>query len=149
MEKFSKTLHGYNPEEVNQFIDNIIVQTERVINLSKKQDTRIKELESIISDLKDKLSRYEGMDDTLRQAIMMAQKTSEQMRLNTIKESEFILEEAKRNADRIVNDALIKADKIEREAEMLRKNAILFKRKLKDQLQLQMDMIDDIEKFDF
>ncbi len=149
MEKFSKTLHGYNPEEVNQFIDNIIVQTERVINLSKKQDTKIKELESIISDLKDKLSRYEGMDDTLRQAIMMAQKTSEQMRLNTIKESEFILEEAKRNADRIVNDALIKADKIEREAEMLRKNAILFKRKLKDQLQLQMDMIDDIEKFDF
>ena len=149
MEKFSKTLHGYNPEEVNQFIDNIIVQTERVINLSKKQDTKNKELESIISDLKDKLSRYEGMDDTLRQAIMMAQKTSEQMRLNTIKESEFILEEAKRNADRIVNDALIKADKIEREAEMLRKNAILFKRKLKDQLQLQMDMIDDIEKFDF
>lgn len=149
MEKFSKTLHGYNPEEVNQFIDNIIVQTERVINLSKKQDTKIKELESIISDLKDKLSRYEGMDETLRQAIMMAQKTSEQMRLNTIKESEFILEEAKRNADRIVNDALIKADKIEREAEMLRKNAILFKRKLKDQLQLHMDMIDDIEKFDF
>ena len=149
MEKFSKTLHGYNPEEVNQFIDNIIVQTERVINLSKKQDTKIKELESVISDLKDKLSRYEGMDDTLRQAIMMAQKTSEQMRLNTIKESEFIVEEAKRNADRIVNDALIKADKIEREAEMLRKNAILFKRKLKDQLQLQMDMIDDIEKFDF
>ena len=149
MEKFSKTLHGYNPEEVNQFIDNIITQTERVINLSKKQDTKIKELESVISDLKDKLSRYEGMDDTLRQAIMMAQKTSEQMRLNTIKESEFIVEEAKRNADRIVNDALIKADKIEREAEMLRKNAILFKRKLKDQLELQLDMIDDIEKFDF
>ena len=149
MEKFSKTLHGYNPEEVNQFIDNIIVQTERVINLSKKQDTKIKELESVISDLKDKLSRYEGMDDTLRNAIMMAQKTSEQMRLNTIKESEFIVEEAKRNADRIVNDALIKADKIEREAEMLRKNAILFKRKLKDQLELQLDMIDDIEKFDF
>ena len=149
MEKFSKTLHGYNPEEVNQFIDNIITQTERVINLSKKQDTKIKELESVISDLKDKLSRYEGMDETLRNAIMMAQKTSEQMRLNTIKESEFIVEEAKRNADRIVNDALIKADKIEREAEMLRKNAILFKRKLKDQLELQLDMIDDIEKFDF
>nr|MBP3258795.1 DivIVA domain-containing protein [Bacilli bacterium] len=149
MEKFSKTLHGYNPEEVNQFIDNIITQTERVINLSKKQDTKIKELESIISDLKDKLSRYEGMDETLRHAIMMAQKTSEQMKLNTIKESEFILEEAKRNADRIVNDALIKADTIEREAEMLRKNAVLFKRKLKDQLQLQMDMIDDIEKFDY
>ena len=149
MEKFSKTLHGYNPEEVNQFIDNIIVQTERVINLSKKQDTKIKELESVISDLKDKLSRYEGMDETLRQAITMAQKTSEQMKLNTIKESEFILEEAKHNADRIVNDALIKADKIERESEMLRHNAILFKRKLKDQLELQMDMIDDIEKFDF
>ena len=149
MEKFSKTLHGYNPEEVNQFIDNIIVQTERVINLSKKQDTKIKELESVISDLKDKLSRYEGMDETLRNAIMMAQKTSEQMRLNTIKESEFIVEEAKRNADRIVNDALIKANNIEREAEMIRKNVIIFKRKLKDQLQLQMDMIDDIEKFDF
>ena len=149
MEKFSKTLHGYNPKEVNQFIDNIITQTERVINLSKKQDTKIKELEVVVSNLKEKLSRYEGMDETLRNAIIMAQKTSEQLKSNYIREGELIIDEAKKNADRIVNDALIKADKLEREAEDLRRNAIIFKRKLKDQLQLQMDMIDDIEKFNF
>ena len=149
MEKFSRTLHGYNPKEVNQFIDNIIVQTEKVVAASKNQDRKIKELESTISDLKDKLSKYESMDETLKNAIIMAQKTSEQMKLNSIKESELIISEAKKNADRIVNDALLKADEAEKEAVALRRNAILFKRKLKDQLELQLDMIDEIEKFDF
>ena len=88
------------------------------------------------------------MEDTLKQAILMAQKTTEQMKLNTMKESEMLLNDAKKNASRIVNDALIVADATEREAEMLRRNINLFKRKLKDQLQTQLDMVDDIEKFD-
>ena len=89
------------------------------------------------------------MDETLRQAVLMAQKTSEQMKLNTIKETELIIEDAKRNANRIVNDALLRAESTEKEAEMLRRNINIFKRKLKDQLKAQLDMVDDIEKIDF
>ncbi len=149
MERFSKTLHGYDPAEVNQFLDNVIVQVEKIINASKAKDERIEKLEKAYTDMREKLIKYQNMDETLRQAVLMAQKTSEQMKLNTIKESELILEDAKKNANRIVNDALIRAESTEREAEMLKRNINIFKRKLKDQLKAQLDMVDEIEKIDF
>ncbi len=152
MDRFNRTLHGYDPEEVNEFLDKVIVQVEKIVESSKIKDARIKELQEQIKEvdaIKEKLTRYENMDQTLREAILMAQRTSEQMKLNTIKESELILGDAKRNANRIVNDALIKAEATEREAAMLRRNINIFKRKLKDQLQAQLEMVDDIEKVDF
>ena len=35
MDRFTKTLHGYNPEEVNKFLDDVIVQVERIIESNK------------------------------------------------------------------------------------------------------------------
>ena len=152
MDRFNRTLHGYDPEEVNEFLDKVIVQVEKIIEDSKNRDAHIKQMEEQLKEvnsLKEKLARYESMEQTLREAVLMAQRTSEQMKLNTIKESELILGDAKRNANRIVNDALIKAESTEREAAMLRRNINIFKRKLRDQLQAQLEMVDDIEKVDF
>ncbi len=148
MEKFSKALHGYDPKEVNQFLDNVIMQVEKIINASKIKDEHILRLEKEKEELTRKLAKYQNMDETLRQAVMMTQKTSEQMKLNSIKEAELIINDAKRNANRIVNEALLKADATEKEAEVLRRNINIFKRKLKDQLQAQLDMVDEIEKVD-
>lgn len=148
MEKFSKTLRGYNPSEVNQFIDKTIAQVEKLVAASKEKDEYIKELQEQLSSVNEKLARYENMDDTMRQTILMAQKTSEQVKLNTLKESELILNDAKVNANRIVNDALLKADETEKEAERLRRNMNIYKRKLSDQLKALLDMANDIEKVD-
>ena len=80
---------------------------------------------------------------------MMAQKTSEQIKVSDIKESETLIEDAKSNASRIVNEALLRAEKTEMEASMLRRNINVFKRRLRDIIQTQMDVINDIEKVDF
>ena len=79
----------------------------------------------------------------------MAQKTSEQIKVSAIKESETLIEDARTNASRIVNEALLRAEKTEMEANMLRRNINVFKRRLKDIIQSQMDAINDIEKVDF
>ena len=100
-------------------------------------------------NLKQKLAQYERMEATLNKAIMMAQKTSEQIKMSAIKESETLIEDAKSNASRIVNEALLRAEKTEMEASMLRRNINVFKRRLRDIIQTQMDVINDIEKVDF
>src|SRR5574344_1061864 len=151
MDKFNRTLHGYDPMEVNNFLDNVISQVEKIINSSKAKDARISELEQQLKDyseLKIKLAQYEHMEETLNKAIFMAEKTSAQMKLTASREGELIVEDAKRNANRIVNNALLKASETEREAEMLKRNVTIFKRKVKDELECQLDMIDDIEKID-
>ena len=41
MERFNRTLHGYDPVEVNDFLDNIISQVEKIIEASKQKDVYI------------------------------------------------------------------------------------------------------------
>ena len=60
-------------------------------------------------------------------------------------EREMIVRDAKNNASRIVNEALLKAEKIENNAETLEKNMKIFKRKLKVIMEQQMAVVDEIE----
>ena len=48
----------------------------------------------------------------------------------------------------LFNDALDKSSKIEFQANLLRRNIILFKRKLKSNLEEQMRLVDEIEVID-
>lgn len=152
MEKFTRTLRGYDPDEVNHFIDQVISQVEIMVNDIKSKNKKIAELSSLEEEnakLKEKLATYERMEGTLNRAILMAEKTSEQIKLSAHQESETIINDAKRNANRIVNDALLRAEKTEMEADMLRRNVTIFKRKLKSIIETQLDMVNDIEKVDF
>jgi len=56
-----------------------------------------------------------------------------------------IVQEAKDNANKIVNDALLKARKIEIEKEALNKSIKLYKKKIRNTLIEQLEMIEDIE----
>lgn len=151
MEKFNRTLRGYDPVEVNQFLDQVIKQVEKMVNEMKDKDARIRELEALEEEnatLKEKLVQYTRTEETLNKAIFMAQKTSDQMRLAAHRESELIVDDAKKNANRIVNEALLRAEKTEMEADMLKRNVNVFKRRLKDIVESQLDVIKDIEKIE-
>lgn len=152
MEKFNRTLRGYDPDEVNAFVDQVIGQVEKMVSDIKAKDAKINELKSLEQEnvrLKEKLAQYERMEGTLNKAILMAQKTSDQIKSNAHKESEIILEDAKRNASRIVNEALLRAEKTEMEANMLKRNINIFKRRLRSIIEQQLEMVNDIEKVDF
>ena len=156
MEKFNRVLRGYDPDEVNAFLDQVIRQVESMIQDSKQKDLVIKEKENEISllnkkledttHIQDKLAQYERIEGTLNRAIIMAQKTSDQIKSNAHRESEIILEDAKKNASRIVNEALLHAEKTEMETAMLRRNIITFKRKLKGIIESQLEIVEEIEK---
>lgn len=149
MEKFNRTLRGYDPIEVNAFLDKVIKQVEIMVAEQNKKDQEIanlKKLENENKVLKEKLEQYRRTEETMNKAIFMAQKTSDSMRLAAHKESETIIDEAKKNANRIVNEALLRAEKTEYEANMLRRNINIFKRRLKGIIEAQLEMIEEIEK---
>lgn len=151
MEKFSRTLRGYDPEEVNTFLDKIINQVEIIIEDNKNKDLKIAELEKIAGEnkrLKEKLETYERMEETLNKAIIMAQRTSEQIKLNAHNESELLISDARQNANRIVNEALLRAEKTEREAQLLRRNLNIFKRRIRDVVEAQLEVVEEFDKIE-
>lgn len=154
MQKFSRTLHGYNPDEVNSFLDDIISQVESMIESNRQKNEEIMLLKNELSKLKldeeyiEKGKKFDELETTLNKAIVMAENTGEHIRKVAKQERDLILEEAKKNASIIINDALVRSEKIEYQATLLRKNIIMFKRKLKINLQEQLKLVDEIEVLD-
>ena len=91
MEKFRRTVRGYNPEEVNAFLDKVIAKVESMVADIKAKNEEIRKLNEQIKSLqeektentamKEKLEQYERMESTLNKAIIMAQKTSDQLKV--------------------------------------------------------------------
>ena len=158
MEKFTRVRRGYDPDEVNNFLDQVIKRVEKMIaDIDKKNkliETQKEEIQKLKENIeqgandKEKLQQYERMENTLNRAILMAQKTSDQLKLTAHRESEIIIDDAKKNASRIVNDALMKAEKIENEAETTKRNVNILKRRLKNIIESQLEIIDDIDDLD-
>ena len=154
LEKFSRTLHGYNPEEVNSFSDEVINQVEKLIESNRQKNEEILLLKSQIKNAKTsdelikKAQKFDELEATLNKAIVMAENTGEHIRRVAKQERDLMLEEAKKNASVIINDALVRSEKIEYQASLLRKNIIMFKRKLKINLEEQLKLVDDIEVID-
>lgn len=151
MEKFNRTMRGYDPEEVNQFLDKVIAQVENMVDELKEKDTRIAELEAYEienQNLKEKIDQFERMEGTVNKAIMMAQKTGDQIKLSAHNESEAIIENAKNNANRIINEALMRAEKTENEAALLRRNITIFKKRVKNIVEAQLEVVSELDEID-
>ena len=138
MEKFSYETNGYNREEVNRFISDVIVQTESIVSRCRKQN---EEIES----LKRELEYYKNLEKTLNMAILKAEETGDNIKRMARTEAEMIIGDAKGNASRIVNESLLRAEKIENKADILERNLKIFKRKLKIIMEQQMAVVEEIE----
>lgn len=138
MEKFSYETNGYNRSEVNQFVSDVISETEGII-------TRVKSQRDEIEKLKKELEHYKELESALNKAIIKAEETSDNIKKMAREESNMIIDNAKHNASRIVNEALIKAEKIENNSYTLQRNMKIFKRKLKILMEQQQAVVDEIE----
>ena len=141
MDKFNYEANGYNRAEVNKFVTDVIKETEGIIKKCKDQKKEI-------ADLKDKLSHYEDLENTLKQSLINAEKTADNVKRLAREEADIIVSDAKHNASRIVGESLLKARKIEDEADRLEKNIKIFKRKLKIIVEQQMAVVEEIETLD-
>lgn len=138
MKKFSKEFNGYNKQEVNDFLNDVIVQTEKVLQKLEQQQAEI-------TSLKTQIIHYQDIERSLHLALDHAQNVGEDIRKMAKNEAKIIVEEANRNANRIVNDALIRSEKIELKNQTMERNLRIFKNKLRKIVEQQLEVVEEIE----
>ena len=141
MEKFSYEANGYNRNEVNNFVGDVITQTEGIIQKCKEQREEIRKL-------KEELKHYREIENSLKDAVMRAEMAGDNIKKMAREESNMLITDAKNNASRIVNEALLKAEKIETKADTLEHNIKVLKRKLKLIIEHQLAVVEEIEVLD-
>lgn len=99
---FKKALQGYDRTEVDQFLDDLIETLED----GAQQRAA---LEAEIADLRERISHFKAMEESLQNTLVLAQRTADEVKASAHKESDLIRDRARLAAQTEVasyNDAI-------------------------------------------
>ncbi len=126
---------GLDAKEVESFLQKI---SEQMSALLKNIDELKRELE----DKERELSDHQEREQTLRNTLVSAQKTVEQMKLNAEKESKILVSEAEVKAERILNNAHNRLAQIHEDIAELKRQRTQFELKVRATVETYQKMLD-------
>jgi cell division initiation protein len=132
--EFAKGFRGYDEDEVDEFLDRVVKDYEELI----KENTQLKQR---VQEINTRLDHYVKIEETLHNAIIVAQQTAQEVKETAIGEAELIRKEAEQETKRNIDSNLAKADKVREEIEGLVKQAIVFRSRFKTLLEAQLEIV--------
>lgn len=133
---FSKALRGYNIEEVDEFLNQII------LDLSALQD-KLDDLESSNEILRRENEEYKKAQSSVVTTLDTAKKLMKDISESAEKRADIIIRNAKLDADMIVKDARDGMSRYSGEARDLRDRISYFRSRYKQMLQDELAHLDD------
>ncbi len=137
--EFKKGFRGYDVEEVDEFINEIIENYEEIY----KENSRLKEN---LSRVNEKLEHYVKIENTIQNTLLLAQNAAEQARDASQKESDMILKNANEAAKKILDKAHNDVISINDEYEKVKQEFIKFRAKFRNFMNAQTQTFDELEK---
>ncbi|WP_411343165.1 DivIVA domain-containing protein [Paenibacillus sp. WLX1005] len=132
--EFSRRLRGYDEDEVNEFLDQVIKDYEGLIRENK-------ELQNQLLGVQERLDHFANLEETLSKTIIVAQEAADEVKNNAKKEAQLIIKESEKNADRIINESLSKARKVSMEVEELKKQASIYRTRFRTLVEAQLELL--------
>ena len=140
IKKFSKQMmNGYSVEEVDDFLDELTVDYEKIYKQSTESNTKI---ESLMQELE----KYKNIESTLQNTLIMAQSTADEIKKVAKQEADQLIREAQGKAKEatmeIEKDIAIKT----KELDDLQKQFDVYKAKMESLLISQLELLKDSNK---
>src|SRR5688500_17654053 len=105
---FSKSLRGYDTEEVKAFLITLSQEFE-------KQMEEIRKLRTELDKTKSNLENFKEMESILHKTLLQAEQSSKTTLENAKKDAELKIQEAEHKAAEIIKNALNDRSRMERE----------------------------------
>ena len=146
---FSTRFRGFDPEEVDEFLDIVVRDYEDLVRSNHEKDQHIKNLE-------ERLNYFDEIKDSLSQSVLIAQDTAERVKQAANDSSHNIIQQAEQDAQRLLDEAKYKANEILRQAtdnakkvavetEELKNKSRVFHQRLKSTIESQLAIVDSSE----
>lgn len=111
--EFKRGMRGYADEEVDEFLDEVADEYERLFKENIDLNERLEALEG-------KVSQYRRIEETLQKTLVSAQQSAEELKANASKEAQLILRDAELKARQMVSDLYSDRQKLEKSLASLR-----------------------------
>ena len=135
--KFSKKMNGYSVDEVDNFLDELTIDYEKLYK-------EFNENKAKIDDLEKELKHFRTIEDTLQNTLIMAQSTAEETKRVAHEKAEQIISDAQSEAKEAVsqlNQAVILKS---RELDDITKQFDIYKAKMESLLISQLELLKEI-----
>lgn len=132
---FKKAALGYSPEEVDEFLDELMVDYEKLY-------TENVEYRDKISILNESVDYYRSVEKTMQNTLTLAEKTAEETKISAEIRGEQIEKQARFYADEILMDAKNKLFELEQEISKLQSRYELMRTRVKLLLYAEIELID-------
>jgi len=132
---FKKILNGYDRAEVDRFLDEIIE------TLEDESQARAA-LEAELSDLRERISHFKSMEDSLHNTLLLAQRTADEVKASAHKEADLIRAEARVGVEKEIARYGDKAEDARREQQRAVEAAERAKGELRSLLLTHLSLLD-------
>lgn len=132
---FSKGLRGYAQEEVEQFMEEVVNDYEKIYREHR-------EMQEETDMLRTKLKNYETMETTMTSTLMMAQETAENVKVNARKEAELIIAKAETEKEQMLRDTADSLRNAQEQYNQIMADISVFRAKLRSLLESQLELVD-------
>jgi cell division initiation protein len=105
---FKKSLQGYDRAEVDRFLDELIESLE-----DEAQEKAA--LEAEIADLRERISHFKAMEESLQHTLILAQRTADEVKAAAHKEADLIKAQAKMAAEKEIAALVERTEEAKRE----------------------------------
>lgn len=134
--EFKKSFTGYNKEEVDVFLENVLKSYENTYRENI-------ELKDKVGLLRDQIEKYNNLEETLKNTLVVAQSTADEVTKAARKKSELIIEDAEIRAKEELWKSELKVEKVISEYDLIKKEMIRFKNKYKCFLKAQLSTVEE------
>jgi cell division initiation protein len=140
-QKFGKSLRGYDITEVDAFLELVCSTLEELI-------TENAELKRKCSSAESTLKGYTDLEGNLKQALVTAQKTAEEIRENARKEAQLLMRETQIKAERKMEEAYEILDGLKKKIADLENLKREYLARLKSLVETHLKVLESMEKED-
>lgn len=137
--EFKRGMRGYNQEEVDEFMDEIVENYEDLF----KENSKLREK---VSSQTEQIEHFQKIENTIQSTLVLAQNAADQAKDNSKKESDLIVKNANETAQRIVDKAHNDVIQINDEFDRVKQEFIKFRAKFRNFIKTQLETFDDLEK---
>ena len=137
--EFKRGLRGYNPEEVDEFLDEVVENYEELY----KDNSKLREK---VTSLTEQIEHYSKIETTIQNTLVLAQNAADQAKSSAEKEAELVVKNANETAQRIVDKAHADVIQINDEYDRVKQEFIKFRAKFRNFINTQLETFDDLEK---
>ncbi len=132
---FKKALQGYERAEVDQFLDEVI---ETLEDDAQHQAA----LQAEIHDLKERISHFKAMEESLQNTLVLAQRTADEVKASAHKEADLIKQQARISAEKDIQSYTDSASEARRDNQRAVESAERAKSELRGLLMTHLALLE-------